>query len=130
MFGAKNKKAQIGKRGEEEAQKYLRHLGYDILCVNFCNYSGRRIGEIDIIAREKDEFVFVEVKSRTVRNNNYPPAEESITSSKLHKLNKIARFYITKNNLWNNPHRFDAVCVYFSDTDPKVSIKHLKSIFL
>ena len=130
MFGLGNKKAQIGKNGEKEAQKYLRRLGYDILCVNFCNYSGRRIGEIDIIAKEKDEIVFVEVKSRTLKNFNQPPAEESITSLKLHKLSKIAHFYVNKNNLWNISYRFDAISVYFSNTTTDVSIKHIKNIFL
>jgi putative endonuclease len=126
----RNKSSQVGQRGEFEAKKYLQDLGYEILSVNFCNYSGRRIGEIDIVAKDKQEIVFIEVKSRTLKSAQQPLAEASITRSKLNKLNKIASFYISKNNLWNNSYRFDAISVYFSTDGQYVSMNHLQSIFL
>ena len=119
-----------GKHGEEMASEYLKKCGYKILEINFFNPGGRRLGEIDIIARDTEELVFVEVKTRSYFNKNTPLPEESITAKKLHKLNKIANFYSTKNNLFNVPYRFDAITILINKNNNNPELKHLKNIFL
>jgi putative endonuclease len=130
MFLFSKKINSVGKNGENDAKKFLLNNKYDILALNYCNYLGRRIGEIDIIAKDQDEIVFIEVKSRTIRNTSQPLAEESINRSKLYKLNKIANFYIQKNKLWNKNFRFDAITVYYEQNNKVPIIKHIKNIYI
>ena len=65
-------KQETGRSGEEIASKYLERQGYEILDRNFnCNQ-----GEIDIIAKDKNEIVFIEVKTRT--DISYGEASEAV----------------------------------------------------
>lgn len=128
----KNKKIlALGARGETAAKTYLKKCGYKIIAMNFSNTSGRRLGEIDIIAKDNDEFVFVEVKTRTATSDPLAPLpEESITPAKLYKLNKAASFYLAKKNIQNMPYRFDAITVLADSSNSCAKIKHIKNIFL
>jgi len=126
----KKKKSNLGRLGEKAAAKYLKKKGYKIIAFNFQNVKGRRVGEIDIIAQEKNQIVFVEVKTRELEGYEETLPEESITRSKLYKLQKIAQVYINENNLWDHPYRFDAVSVWISQNRKTAKIKHLESIFL
>ena len=121
----------IGKDGEVAAANFLEKLGYEILDRNFKNVTGRVIGEIDIIAKDKDlnELVFVEVKTREYRKYKDTLPEENITPSKLRKLNKIATRYLQEKNMREVAYRFDAVSVWLDYTTRNAKIKHLKSIF-
>ncbi len=130
MFWNKKKKLNLGQLGEKEAAKYLKKKDYKIVAFNFQNTQGKRVGEIDIIAKEKDQIVFVEVKTRELENYEHTLPEENITRQKLYKLQKIAQVYIDKNNLWDYSYRFDAVSVWISQDRENIKIKHLKSIFL
>jgi putative endonuclease len=124
----KKKKTTIGQLGEKIAAEYLNKKGYKILTTNFKNAYGRRLGEIDIIAERNKEIVFVEVKTRESLKYQKTLPEENITPKKLHRLNKIAHFYIRSKNLWGVPYRFDAISVWI-DEEKKAKIKHLESIF-
>jgi putative endonuclease len=119
-----------GKAGEEAAVKYLKKEGYVILDRNYKNSFGYRLGEIDIIAREKDEVVFVEVKTRNLEKFGYTQPEENITRSKLFKLNRIAQVYLKSKKLDGVTYRFDAVSVWMDREQKKAKIKHIKSIFI
>lgn len=119
-----------GARGEKAAIKYLQKNGYKILDSNFFNTSGRRLGEIDIVAKEDEELVFIEVKTRTLSGFGNPLPEESITRAKLYKLNKAASFYISKNGFFNVPYRFDAITLVAEKGQDKAVLKHIKNIFL
>lgn len=120
----------LGARGEKSAQTYLKKCGYTILETNFCNTSGRRIGEIDIIAKDGEEIVFIEVKTRVFIPDKPCLPEENINASKLYKLNKIASYYISKNKLHNLPYRFDAITLVADDKNKTATLRHLKNIFL
>lgn len=120
----------VGKRGEKAAITYLEKKGYKILDSNFFNPSGRRLGEIDIIAKDDAEVVFVEVKTRTMSDFRKIIPEESITSAKLYKLNKAASFYISKNQLFDAPYRFDAITVIADPKNSFAKLKHIKNIFI
>ena len=99
---------QIGDIGEKLAQEYLRKAGYKILETHF----RRREGEIDIIAQQGEELVFVEVRSKT--SHDFGTPEESVTTAKKEKLISLALAY-----LQTHPHtpplwRIDVVAVELS----------------
>ena len=129
MFWNKTK-LTIGQLGEKEAKKYLKKNGYKIIQSNFQNNIGKRVGEIDIIAKKKDAIVFVEVKTRKIKKQNNILPEENINYQKLQKLQKIAQIYIKINNLWDFPYHFDAISVWVDENQKVLRIKHLKNIFL
>ncbi|EKE19429.1 MAG: hypothetical protein ACD_9C00021G0006 [uncultured bacterium] len=120
----------IGARGEKSAQEYLKKCGYKILAINFTNPNGRRLGEIDIIAKDKEEIVFVEVKTRNILSSGSGLPEENITTAKLYKLNKVAYFYLNKNNLLDSSYRFDAITVLADLEKNTANLHHLKNIFV
>ena len=88
-------KKQIGKNGEDIATDFLIEKGYQIIERNFnCWW-----GEIDIIALDKNEFVFVEVKTRS--NKNYGEASEAVNTQKKKHLWKAIEYYTyIKNRLF------------------------------
>jgi putative endonuclease len=124
--------AEAGKTGEQVAANFLQSNGYEILEMNYKNSLGKRLGEIDIIAEDKEagELVFVEVKTRRAQGNEDALPEENITHSKLHKLARIAGSYLNQKNWQNRDHRFDAISVWLDWDVRTAKVKHLKNIFL
>lgn len=119
-----------GQLGEQVAANFLRNKNYEILDMNFKNNSGRRLGEIDIIAKDRalNEIVFIEVKTREYSRYKNTLPEENITRQKLHKLNKIATFYLRKHNLVNFAYRFDAISIWLDYITRIAKIKHIRSL--
>jgi len=130
MFFWRKKEKPLGQIGEDAAVKFLKKKGYKILERNYFNKSGRRLGEIDIIAKKEKEIVFVEVKTRVMEDSAGSLPEESITPAKLHKLSKIANSYIKLKNLWNQPFHFDAISVRIDSENKTAKIRHLENIFI
>lgn len=120
----------LGNLGEDAATKFLQNNGFKILDRNFQNNFGRRLGEIDIIAKDfkNGEIVFVEVKTREYEKYKDTLPEENITYAKLRKLNKIASTYLRIKNLNNVPYRFDAISVWISEKTGESKIKHIPSL--
>lgn len=111
-------KKQIGKNGEDIATDYLKELGYKIVERNFnCWW-----GEIDIIAYDKNELVFVEVKTRSSRK--YGDAAEAINVMKKKHLWKSVEFYAYVKNLQDEFIRIDVIEIYIKNG--KVQINHIK----
>jgi putative endonuclease len=125
-----NQKSQTGAIGEQAAANFLGKKDYEILDMNYKNNSGRRLGEIDIIARDSatGEIVFVEVKTRAGQKYEATLPEENITPSKLHKLAKIASAYLAVNDLRNVSYRFDAISVWLDFETRLAKIKHITHI--
>lgn len=90
---------------EEYVCTYLKEKGYEILDRN---YYGKR-GEIDIIIREKDTIIFVEVKYR--KNDSYGRGYEFVDNKKQKKIYYTALDYITKKNLNDYNFRFDVISI-------------------
>lgn len=111
----------IGKIGEEEVCKYLIKNQYKILNRNFMSNSG----EIDIIAKDKDEYVFIEVKSRLSKDYGRPA--EAVDTNKKRHIISTTKYYIYKNSLENKNIRFDVIEVYINK-DIKL-INHIKNAF-
>jgi len=98
-------KIQTGKEGERIAANFLKKSGYRIIETNFrC-----AIGEIDIIAREKDELVFVEVKIRTSGDLGFP--EQAVGIKKQKKMSQLALWYLQKKNTKDTAMRFDVLAI-------------------
>jgi len=97
-------KRMIGTIWEQAAINYLKNDGYEILEMNYrC-----KIGEIDIIAKDEEYFVFVEVKYRKTASMGDP--FDAINSKKQNTIRKTASYYLLCHNLSENtPCRFDAV---------------------
>jgi putative endonuclease len=93
----------FGRKSELQAIDYLRSVGYRIVA------SGYRCkgGEIDIIARDGDVLVFVEVKAR----QNADPPEDSVGWEKQQRVMRAARTYLSKHHLHEVPYRFDILAV-------------------
>lgn len=95
----------LGHLGENLAATYLCSLGYQILERNF----RKRYGEIDIIAKEKEILVFVEVKLR--KGKTFGSAAETITSHKLRALISSVQYYQLTHKCQNTPSRLDLVAI-------------------
>lgn len=112
-----------GQLGELEAARYLRSIGCDIIASNYrC-----RFGEIDIIAREGDTLVFVEVKTRSSGAVMLP--REAVTSSKQKKLCRAALHYLGQN-AGEASVRFDVIEVIVGGSfSASARINHIKHAF-
>ena len=106
----------LGKTGEELAASLLKENGYKILARNFKT----KIGEIDIIARDKDTISFVEVKTR--HSDKFGLPQEAISRPKQRQISKAALAYLKYNNLLNKKARFDVVSILFSGKEPKMDL--------
>ncbi len=109
---------EFGKIGEALATRFLQEKGYEIIRRNFMC----RQGEIDIIAKDKNEFVFVEVKTR--QNLKYGSPSEAVNEKKRNHIWKAAQYYIYINNLDNEFIRFDVIEIYKPNNE--FLIKHIK----
>ena len=83
----------------------LERRGYAILARRYRT----RYGEIDIVARDGETTVFVEVKARTT--DEFGSAAEAVTLWKQRRLVRMARDYLGRNGLTNRPSRFDVVAI-------------------
>ena len=111
----------LGLFGENEAVKFLKKQGYRIIERNYkCRY-----GEIDIIAREKKTWCFVEVKTIDKAETESPL--ETITETKVEHIENSAAHYVSKNRLGNEKIRFDAVAIRM--TAGKKEIELIRGIF-
>jgi putative endonuclease len=123
------KRKVIGNFGEDVAEEFLRKGGYRILDRNYRNKYGRQLGELDIVAQERDMIVFVEVKTRQCRTSEAVFPEENISFDKLRKLSKIAELWLREKNRVGCSYRFDAVTVLICGRkDPE--IRQIRNIFL
>ncbi len=110
------KRLSLGKKGEELAVAQLKKLKFKILERNYkC-----RLGEIDIIAREKDTLVFVEVKTRATADFGGPAA--AVTFHKQRQLSRVALTYLGEKKLTNIPARFDVVAVEIIPPAPRIEV--------
>ncbi|OGS25220.1 MAG: YraN family protein [Elusimicrobia bacterium RIFOXYB2_FULL_48_7] len=98
-------KKEVGKQGEDEAARYLRENGYEITDRNFRT----RFGEIDIVALENKDIVFVEVKKRN--NSSFGTAQAAVDFRKQGKLVKMAFQYIKSKNCGGANFRFDVLAI-------------------
>lgn len=95
----------FGKAGEKSAVALLEARGYKIIAENYRT----PLGEIDVIAQDKDTVCFIEVKSRHSREKGLP--QEAVSMRKQRQISKSALIYLKKHKLMNRKARFDVVSV-------------------
>jgi putative endonuclease len=114
-------KITTGKEGEKIAAAFLKKNGYRISEINFRCV----LGEIDIIARDKGEIVFIEVKTRKSEELGYP--EQAVGIRKQKKMSQLALWYLQKNNITDSGARFDVVAITMLPSGTE--IKLIKNAF-
>ena len=103
-----------GGTGEELACTHLRRRGFEILERNYrC-----RAGEVDIVARDGDTTVFVEVKER--RSGSHGGGLDAVTPGKRRRVVRAARLWAAAHGLSDAPLRFDVVAVEWTETGPRL----------
>ena len=120
------KKKELGAKGEEIAVRYLQSREYKILERNY----RIRSGEIDIIAEQGENLVFIEVKTRADKHFGSP--FESVTVRKQKQLSKVALEYISKQDWHDRPARFDVVGIELQEgesTFQNAAIELLQNAF-
>jgi putative endonuclease len=96
---------ELGRTSEEAAAQFIRNKGLKILVQNYrCRY-----GEIDIVARDGECLVFVEVRSS--RGSHFADPKESVGARKRRTLSKVALNYLKEKGLLESRSRFDVVTV-------------------
>ncbi|MBU2493373.1 MAG: YraN family protein [Bacteroidetes bacterium] len=115
-------KKQFGESGEELASDYLIKKGYKIIKRNW-RFSH---GEIDIIAKDNNTLVFVEVKTR--RNLEFGPPELAVPKSKQIQIKKMAEAYLYINEIKDQECRIDVIAILMIDKDTP-QINHIKNAF-
>lgn len=111
-----------GLKGEDLACDYLKNLGYKIIERNY----RIRGGEIDIVCREGNILVFVEVKTRNSYEYGLPV--ESMTPWKIRFLKRCALFYVVQSGWGNGPYRIDFISIDFADSKTHPKIELIKNI--
>ena len=96
---------EFGKKGEGIAARHLEKLGYKVLEKNYRT----PVGEIDIVARDGQSVVFVEVKAR--RDASFGAPELKVDRRKQRQVSRAAFLYMTRKRVTNSPCRFDVVSV-------------------
>lgn len=105
-----------GKKGEDIAAVYLRKKGYRIVERNYrCRY-----GEIDIIAMDAGDIVFVEVKSR--KSESFGSPEEAVGIVKQKKISNVALNYLQEKEITDHNARFDIVTVRLIPEGNRINI--------
>lgn len=113
--GKRNK--ELGRRGEDAAALYLARRGYDILERNWTCFAG----EADIVARDGETLVFVEVKTRSSVEKGFPA--EAVDVPKRERYEKIALAYLAERDFSDIPVRFDVVSIVVLAPD-RAFIRH------
>ena len=106
----------LGKFGEESAIDLLKTNGYRILARNYKT----KLGEIDIIARDKDTVCFIEVKTR--HSDRFGLPQEAISRSKQRHIAKVALMFLKENNLLDKRARFDVISIMHSEDTSKLDL--------
>ena len=110
------RRQSLGILGEDLACAELRRRGYEIVGRRYRT----RFGEIDIVAREGDYTVFVEVKTR--EGDDYGGGAEAVTEWKQRRVAQMAVDYIARHNLHDRPCRFDVVVVNMAQGASSVEV--------
>lgn len=106
----------LGKTGEDLACAELERRGYAIIARRY----RRRGGEIDIVSRDGETIVFVEVKARDGRS--FGGAAEAVTAFKRRRIVQLAADYMARHHLSRCPCRFDVVSIHFESGRPEIEV--------
>ena len=114
---------QKGSRGEKAAARFLEQQGYAVLERNYT----RRVGEIDLICRQDDTIVFVEVKLRRDIGHGLPI--EAVGKTKQRRIISTAKLYAAEHDLFDYDMRFDVIEVVVDDQN-RLWVRHVPGAFM
>ena len=107
---------ELGIFGEELALKKIKRLGYKKILRNYrCP-----LGEVDLIAKDGDTLVFIEIKTR--KGNSIGYAKEAVNARKRRQLSKVALAYMKSNNCCETKARFDVVAICLGRGEPQIEV--------
>lgn len=112
----------LGRKGEDAAARYLEQRGYQIVARNWTCVAG----EADIVARDEDWLVFVEVKTRRNTDKGFP--SEAVNEKKRERYERIALAWAASHSDADVPVRFDVVSIVVIGKD-KAMIRHHMNAF-
>jgi len=121
LFSKLTPSRRRGDLGEDAAARYLESRGLRVIERNWRH----RQWELDLICRDGDTLVFVEVKTRAAGTMGSPA--DGLTRAKRARLVRAAGQYLTKNDLWDLPCRFDLAGV--TDTGASLDVEHIENAF-
>lgn len=116
-------RSNLGLQGERLAEAFLNKRGLKTLARRFST----TVGEIDLIMREAETIVFVEVK--TLRDRAFKDPQDQVTRSKQHKLLKAAKWFLNRKRWTDKPCRFDVVAIVLPETG-EPEIEHFPDAFV
>ena len=115
----------LGRLGEDRAGAYLTGQGLALVARNWRT----RAGELDIVARDGEWLVFVEVRTRTKPGDNlrYGPPEDSLTQRKLRRLAALAEAYVFATG-WDGPWRIDVIALELRGDGEVARLEHWRDV--
>ena len=114
-------RGRLGVWGEGHARRYLERKGYTVSDTNYrCRW-----GEVDIVARQGQDLVFVEVRTR--RGAAFGAPEESVTAAKSRRLIATAQDYLQKHGLEQSQWRVDLVSIHLDESGKLLEVNHLEN---
>lgn len=118
-----SRRQAVGRRGEEAARAFLRRRGVRILAENFVCAAG----EIDLVGRDGDTLVFIEVKART--SNAYGPPHLAVHLRKQRQIVRAAQWYLAERRMPEVPCRFDVLAVTFPEESETPRVDWVRDAF-
>jgi putative endonuclease len=109
-------KKELGKKGEQLALRYLKKNGYRLIQTNYVC----KLGEMDIIAQEKDTLAFIEVKTRT--STTFGPPQLAVNPAKQVQLSKVALNFLKEKKLEDIKARFDVVAILLGPKGEEIEL--------
>ena len=116
MGGRGDEKKELGKKGEQLALEFLKKKGYRIIEKNYVC----KLGEMDIIAKEKDTLAFIEVKTRT--STTFGPPQSAVNSKKQMQLSKVALYFLKEKGVEDVKARFDVVAILLGPKGEEIEL--------
>ena len=114
---------ELGRRGEEAAATYLERVGFTVLDTNWRT----KAGEVDIVARDGNALVLVEVKTRRTLTKGTP--EDAVSVTKQRRLGRLAAAYLQRMEHEPDEVRFDVVTIYVLGED-RALLRHHRAAFV
>jgi putative endonuclease len=107
---------ELGRLGEELALKKIKRLGYKNIIRNYrCP-----LGEVDLIAKDGDTLVFIEIKTRKGSTTDY--AKEAVNKRKKRQISKVALAYMKAMDCFDTKARFDVVAICMGRGKPEIDV--------
>ena len=117
------KRKRLGKKGERIAAGYLKKKGLRILEKNY----SCEVGEVDLIAAQGDEIIFVEVKTRSSIEFGWP--EDAVDKKKQKRIHRTAHYYLGHFSMPEPSIRFDIISILENPDTGKYDISHIVNAF-